>query len=1288
MLLVCVLGAVFTQVNAAITVNSTPQANNDFCGTGAPTLILPVVATSNCGTGTITYQWYVDGSGGTAITGATAITAAGTPNYSGWNTSTLNVNAATNLGTSTTYWAIITESSGACSAIDTVGPFNYVKVSAVPTVTLTSSFNVCEGDDASFTATVTAPSPAGILTYTWYKTPDGGSASNVKTTSDVLTTTDDYDYTTVLTDDQDDVHVDVSNACGTTTSSTSTVTVDPVPDVVVPSGMSTLSACEGSNVNITYTVSNAVEDASSGGGSVNWTIAFSGDAPLIALLTAAGNGNTAVNLNVGAGLSPGVYNATISTITNTDDGCPRTISTNAINVTIYPEPTITFSATPSNICNGSGSGTTFEITVANAEYSNGGGTVAVNWQATVSESSFAELTGCASGAAGLLGTTISGSGNGTTTYTIPTTMGVGIYEYTLTGITNTSNGCTGSVIGTSTIDWRVDPTPSIAVIPTSNSVCEGNSETFSLFVTNAHFCGTTPGVGVHSDVDWSLTYTDATLSTIGGSPLVGTGEGLQGPYTTSAALTAGTYTFTPGTITVTSPAAPGCSQTISGNTFTLTVDPNPSVTFNTASITQCEGTSGTTFSVDVTDAMLGGVGQNWSVSYTADGASALSGTPCTAGSTAGIITGSLTGTGNGSTTFTIPSTLAPGYYTYTLTGITNTSSGCTLGAASVGANPTITIIIEPSPIITMNPVTKDVCENDAESFNLSITNTVGCTGIATSSTADWTITVNTDNVQSDATTQIPGLTGTGDQTYTINVNGLGTLTPNDHIFDASVLNTTGGTSCGAGTATRDTFTLSVDPRPEVQINNSAGNQTIDICQGAGGAFSFVVSNAEHNSVGVNWEITYSESSGQVATNCNGAITADYPGASGAYTGVGNGTFTVTIPTNAPVGQYIYTVSNIVNTDGPCTGTVDGVTLGTQSITINVYPTPSFTVQPDSSEVCEGNIAFNDFSLVVTNAQYCSSPSTIANAGWSISGITDNVASNAPDPITGSGNGATSTYNSNTVGTLTAGHYTYTATSITTTGLSTNCSQTISSNNTHVLTVNPAPDASFTASSVSVCEGNSGTVSVSVTNATLAGNPVNWSYDVSETSGNLTSACIVDALQNADIAVDTTGSGNVTINYTVPNTLVPGVYTYQISNVLNTDENCTGTSTTSSITVYVYPELEVSVTPTDDSICEGETTTFDIDVTNARYCSALNTASTNVPWTLAYTDATQSNIFPDPLTGSGNSSYTFTANNGGLLTAGAYQFITSTITGQIVTPTALNCPVSVPDTFTLIVQPEP
>ncbi|MCB9262117.1 MAG: gliding motility-associated C-terminal domain-containing protein [Flavobacteriales bacterium] len=1291
MVLAFIFGVVFTQVSATINVNSTPATNNDFCSAGAPTLTLPIVATSNCGSGSVVYQWYVSLTGASNISSATAITSAGAPAYSGWNTSTLGVNNAVALGTNTSFFAIITESSGACSDIDTVGPFYYTKVSSVPTVLLSPLAPVvCEGASVNYTASVTAPSPAGVLTYIWEKTPDGGSPSVVKTTTDVLTTSDSYGYTTALTDDQDDIQVSVSNACGSASSAVATVTVNPKPVVTIPASNSSLSACQGNNVNITYNISNALRDPSSGGGAVNWSIAFSGDAALIALLTSSGSGNTNVNLNVGAALAPGAYSATISTITNTSDGCARTISTNAINVTIFPVPTVTFSVSPTDICNGSGSGTSFKVKVENAEYTVGTSTVAVNWSFSRTESSFTNVTGCTGGSAGILPATVTGSGNGEFTYNIPTTMPVGIYQYTLTTITNTSNGCSpAAATGTTVVSWRVDPTPNITVTPSTASACEGNTASnFSINVTNTAYCGTVAGVGTPGNVSWELAYgSGAGTINSGNSNLPASPLTAGGSFSTNAGLAVGTYVFSPSNITVTTPASPGCTRDVSAKKFTLTVNPEPIVTFNTASITQCEGTVGTTFSIDVTNAVLNSVGQNWSVAYTQNGSSALSGTPCAAGTSAGILPGSITGTGNGSKTYTIPSGLAPGYYTYTLTSITNTSAGCSAGAGSLGANPTITIIIEPKPQISMNPDTKDVCENDAESFNLNITNTVGCSGIGTTSSAGWNITVHTDAVQSDINTQIPLLTGTGDQAYTINVNTLGTLSPDDHMLDASVASSAG--TC-VGSSSRDTFVLSVDPRPDIQIDGAAGDQTINICEGDGGSFSFTVANALHNSLPVNWEITYSESSGQVASGCTGAVTVDLPGSSGTYVGSGNGANTITIPATLPIGQYIYTVTNIVNTDGPCTGTVDGVTGGPQKITINVYPKPTFTISPRRDSVCENNALTNAFSVNVTNAKYCSDPSTIADAGWQILGanITDNVASNVTAPITGTGNGSQQ-FNANTTLALTPADYDFTATAIETTGLPVTCSRTVTSNNIFTLTVDPAPDASFTTSTVSVCEGNTATVTINVSNAVLNGSGVNWSYEITEASGNLNSSCNVSAAQNASLVRDSSGNGNnATVVYNIPNNLAPGVYTYTISNVLNTDKNCTGTSATSVVSVYVYPKLQMALTPTSDEICEGETSAFDIEVTNARYCTALNTASTNVPWTLVYSDATQSDIFPDPLTGSGNSSYTFTANDGGLLPAGQYQFITSTITGQIVTPTVANCSVSVPDTFTLTINPEP
>ena len=135
-----------------------------------------------------------------------------------------------------------------------LGPFNYVEVASVPTVTLTSSFDICEGDEAVFAGAVTAPSPAGVLTYVWSKTPDGGAAATVQTTSNVLDLVDTFSYTTGLTDDQDDIDLAVTNACGTGNATTSTLSVNPRPNVTVASSQSTLSACENGAFTIQYTL--------------------------------------------------------------------------------------------------------------------------------------------------------------------------------------------------------------------------------------------------------------------------------------------------------------------------------------------------------------------------------------------------------------------------------------------------------------------------------------------------------------------------------------------------------------------------------------------------------------------------------------------------------------------------------------------------------------------------------------------------------------------------------------------------------------------------------------------------------------------------------------------------------------------------------------------------------------------------------------------------------------------------------------------------------------------------
>ncbi|MFT5156523.1 MAG: hypothetical protein ACI83I_001071, partial [Bacteroidia bacterium] len=1289
-MLLLVMAAAFGLANAQINVTSEPPVNNDFCGTGSPTLILPTTVTVGCGTA-VSYQWYVNTSGGT-FSGTTAITTAGSPNYSGYTTGTLNISNASALGVYTTYYAIVKETSVGCSAIDTIGPYNYIKVTAVPTVVLTriGTVNECQDSLASFIGNVPAPVPAGVLTYVWSKKPDGGSAATVQTTTDVLDTTDDWSYTPTLTNDKDSIFLTVNNACGSGNTGVQ-VDVNPKPIVTVPSGNSTLSACKGDSVNVTYSISNAQYDPSSGSGPVSWTISATGDAALISLLPTTGSGDSSVSVFVGPTLAPGAYSATFTLIANTSDGCSRTVSTNNISVIIYPRPTVTFSVVPTDICNGSGSGTTFRVRVDSAVYTVGSSDIAVNWKIFYHEASFTTGSNCVTGTANLLPSSFTGSGNDSFTFTIPTTMAVGIYQYVLDSINNTSNSCSGTAVGTDTVSWRVDPTPNITVSPSSASACDSStSKIFTVTATNVQFCGIAPGFGTLDTVSWILPintgagYIDSSNSTIPADTLTA-----GGTFTTDPYLAVGSHVFAPKTMTVTTPGLPGCSRDVSSKKFTLTVQPEPTVTFDKAAITMCQG-SIDSFEIQVTNAMIGVANVNWTVTYSQNGASGVTGTPCVAGTSAGILPASVTGTGNQNKKYYVPATLNPGFYQYILTGVTNTSAPgtCTASPSVVGID-TITIIVEPKPLIAMDPTTKKGCELDSSLFNINVTNTVGCSGVGSTTTADWTITVHTDNVISDVSTVIPGLAGSGDAVYTVNANTTGLLTPDDHIFDASIANTTAGTPCTGGT--RDTFTLSVDPRPLVTINNAVGNDTIDICQGTDSSFRFTVVNAEQNGNPVNWEITYNEVSGQVSTNCNGLIKRDLPGLNGIFSGLGNKDSIIDIPSNLPVGQYTYTITNIMNTDGPCTGTVDSITFGPRTIIINVYPKPTFSISPSTSEVCENNVATSNFSIISTNARYCSTANagSFSNVDFDISGITDSLKSNAPNPIiAGSGNGIVGTYNSNIATSLAADTFRYTADSLTTTNLPIACINVMTSFNTHLLTVNPAPDVSFVNATQAVCEGTTDSVKVTISNATLLGSDVNWSFSVTESSGNLTSNCNIDAGQNASLVRDTTGSGDTTITFFVPNNLTSGIYTYTINNVLNTDKSCTGTSGISTITIYVYPKLILDIPTADKEVCEGETATFVINVTNGRYCSALNTASSPVPWAVTYGGDLITNLPASPWTGSSTASTTVTGNWGGTHTPGVYTFYTSSITANITSPISGTCAVAEMDTFILTINPEP
>ncbi len=1531
------------KANAAITVASTPDAINYYCYS-SPQLVLPVVSTSNCaGGGGLQYQWY---RGGSSFGASSAIITGGAPNFSGYSTSTMIVGSPSALALADTFWVSITETSGGCSAVEIRGPFIYQKITSLPVVSLTPStpYEVCELDTASFTATHVSPTPYGLLTFDWYKKPFSGSFGLVQHDTTSLTTTNSYYYIPALSNDQDSVRVSVTNACGTLDTFGVLVNVNPKPIATV--NTSNIGVCQGDAFTVTYTVSNAALSANRGSTAVNWSASITGDAALVSLLTASGSGNGAVNSNIpGGSLSPGTYTATISTITNTSStpNCPRTLINQTITVIVYPEPNASFTQDTVKLCYQQVSNPSLNMVVSNATYTNGG-TVAVNWSVYYRQVSENVTSSCASTAnanltrsAGThlnaLSGTVTGTGNQNYVYTIPSSLQPGVYRYYIDSIVNTSNGCSTTIPVNDSIVIVVDPSPTITVSPTATSICQTNTTNFNVIAANAQYCNS----GSLTNATWSLTFTDATNSTIGASPFAGVGNGAN-VFTTSAALAAGVYTFTPGTITNTTAGQQACSRVISGNTFTLTVKPAPVVAWSTTAISVCQG-SADTFTMDVSNSVLSSVAQNWSVSI-----SESSGNVNTAncsGSTAGIISPlTQTGTGNLSRQFIIPPTLPAGIYTYTLNSITNTTGSCP-GTISGGA--TITITVNPKPQVTINPDSKEVCENNGESFNLTVTNAKYCSALGVPPVnGTWTLST-TDNVDANEYTSIYGAVGygTGNFSTVVSVDTAALLTPNNHTFIATATMTTPAVCVGNS----DTFTVIVEPRPFVTFSTD----TVNVCFGSTSSFSVNITNALQNGVDQSWAFTYTRNSGALSgVNCT-SVSTDLIGGSligGFWTvtgSTGDSVLTVNINSILPVGTYRYTLTGITNTSGPCTGFIGADT----TIVVNVLPVPSFALSPDTAQVCEGDSV--DVNFTVSNALYCTSPTTSAPIDWALY-YTDNSNSNAPTPIiTGSGN-STFSYKSNSLGTLPVGYYqfrgdsikatnivpqcanttpdsvivvvnpepsitfdqdtvtlsvgyldsfsftvsnamlagnpqnwtvnyqeisafhsascivssganqnmiggtgtnpslnysgsgngtttfyvptttpagvyTYVFNSITNTSANPDCSgsfglldtvvirvlpqpyitfsdlsDTICEGNTdsfllqthatycvypnaigdmdlvfeindsinnltyspaltlqtntpfsewstgltlisgnqtfqvdvnvpstlttgvytfetpyiftygpgapwplandsimtlsYTLTVMPNPDVKFVQSYYALCEGETDSVYVQVTNAVLpVADSVNWQVWTTEVSGNILTSCAQSTIANRTVVPTTfTGKGDGFIGFVIPDTLSPGVYTYTLDSIKNLDytPNCGGTvSAFSTVTVYIFPKPEVSVNPDTSRVCEGDNTPFTLDVINAQYCTAVGSASTNAPWVLHYTDATQSNIFPDPLTGSGTSSYTFTANNGGSLGAGYYNFTVDSVQINIVVPVVNSCiDYNVKDTFTLVVNPEP
>lgn len=325
-----------------VTVTVLPQFNpgsisgggGSFCSPADPGVM---TVTPAGGSGSYTYQWYYkNGTSCPSTGGATAIPGATSATY----------NPPAGLTTTRTYQVQVNPTGTPdCGAATWANNCITVTVKPLPTATATNNAaTICNNDatDIDLTSNVTGTtfaytasgSNGNIGGYS-----NGSGASIGQTLTNSGTSPGTVTYTIIPT----------ANGCSGS-AITTTVTVNPVPNVVATPAISTICSGAASNVVLSSGVS---------GTTYTWT-ASSGN-PQVSGYSASSGATIAQTLtNTGTAQGTVTY-----TITPTANSCPGTIGTATVNVNPLPQGEIAGSAT---ICNGGNNTLTFNFTAGTPPY--------------------------------------------------------------------------------------------------------------------------------------------------------------------------------------------------------------------------------------------------------------------------------------------------------------------------------------------------------------------------------------------------------------------------------------------------------------------------------------------------------------------------------------------------------------------------------------------------------------------------------------------------------------------------------------------------------------------------------------------------------------------------------------------------------------------------------------------------------------------------------------------------------------------------------------------------------
>ena len=1096
----------------------------------------------------------------------------------------------------TTYYVL---ASGTCNTTGCASVT--VTVNSAPSVTASvSTQTICSGGVTS--VTLSGSLPGTSFTWTFAQSGvSGAAAGSGPIISQQLTTSGNTTGTVVY------IVTPSANGCIGNPINV-TVVVNPVP--IATANPSTQTICSGGTTSINLTSNVSVT-------SFNWTVTQFG-----AALAAPSSGATIAQTIIATGPTPGtvVYLVTPTTATCTG-------STVSVTVTVIPNPIATAVPSTQTICSGEASSIALTSTVS--------GTV-FNWTAAASG-----VTGSSNGSGSPIAQTLltTGPSTGTVTYTITPSNGT----------------CLGIPI---LVTLTVNPKPVVTASPTSQTLCTGGTTaislsssvggtTFAWTVVETGVSGASPGNGANINQTLSATGNSSGTAVYTITPTVSSTGCLGTPIVITITVNPlPVVTANPVSQTICSGSTTGISLTsnVSGATFAWTISQNnvtggsPNNGSNISQLLTTTGSTAGTAVYTITPTAANCVGSPISVIVNVDRTPVLtantnSPTICSGDQTAITlasdipgstfawtvsqtgVSGASPGNGNSITQTLIATGITAGTVSYT---IVPTSGNC------LGLPVTLTITVNPKPVVTASPASQAICSGTTTSIALS-SNVVG-------TTFSWTFNqTGVSGAISDNGTNIA-------QTLTLTGPTAGSV-----VYTVTPITSNG---C-SGTAITIVVTVNKADNPTFNYANSTYCQTgpnaIPSITGlAGGTFSaspagLVFANINSGEINLlasalnTYAITYLTNGPCPTTKTVNVSIITFPIATFSYaplpfcqyasnispifaSGASAGVFTASpaglVFVNPATGIIdltlstpgAYTVTNTI-VPGPCPGAI-------ASFSINITTAPIVTPSLAAQYICSGSATSISFSSSIPGSTFA----------WTV--VETGVSGASPS------NGVSITQTLITTGNV-SGTAVYTVIPTAPGGCA---GQPV----TVTIIVNPVMVITATPSLDTICSGD-------VTSILLSSNVVGtfFSWTVSEIgvtgASNASGAIIAQS-------ITTTGA-------------IPGTATYTITPSAN---NCTGAAIVVTITVNPIPVLTVS--PAAQTICSGASTSI------ALTSSVLGTTFN---WTF-----NQSNV-SGASDGNGSSitqALTATGTSAGLVT-------------YIITPKANGC-FGAPITLTITVNPRP